>query len=265
MIDSHCHLDNDQFEADRAAAIERALSAGVRTLLAIGTGEGPPHLDAAIALADQHEAFLATVGVHPHNASRVEPETYARLEELSQHPKCIAIGEIGLDYHYDFSPREVQAEVFVRQMDLARKLKLPIIIHTREAWSDTVGLLRQYWDTSLGGVFHCFSEGMVEAREALDLNFHLGFGGVTTFPKADRIREAASIVPLERILLETDAPYLAPVPYRGKRNEPAYMMETARRLAALRGITLEELDEITTRNFRQLFSAKLEQLAWEIH
>ncbi len=261
MIDSHCHLDSDQFDADREAAMNRALAVGVTTMLAIGTGEGPPHLDAGIALAEQHPWFFATVGVHPHSASRVTPDTYPELRRLSTHPKCVAIGEIGLDYHYDFSPRDVQHDVFTRQIELAKGLRLPIIIHTREAWRDTVDLLKAHWDFTLGGIFHCFSEGTDEAREAIDMNFHLGLGGVITFPKAESLREAASFVPLDRIVLETDAPYLAPVPFRGKRNEPAYVVDTARRLAALRGITLEELDRLTTQNFRRVFSAKLEQLA----
>lgn len=262
MIDSHCHLDSDQYDNDREAAIERSLAAGLTTLLAIGTGEGPPHLDGAIQLADRYPFFLATVGVHPHYANRVHPDvTYSQLTSLAAHPKCVAIGEIGLDYHYDFSPREEQKSVFIRHLEIAKALKLPIIIHTREAWADTIAILREHWDTSLGGIFHCFSEGIDEARQAIDMNFHLGLGGVLTFPKAERIRDAASFAPLDRLLLETDAPYLAPIPYRGKRNEPAYLVETARRLAALRGLSLSELDDLTTSNFHRLFSAKLEQLA----
>ena len=260
MIDSHCHLDSDQFEADRDAAIARALAAGVTTMLAIGTGEGPPVLDAAIRLADAHPAFLATVGVHPHNAHRVTPQTYPALRALASHPKCVSIGEIGLDYHYDFSPREQQREVFIEHLKLARELLLPIVIHTREAWADTIDILQEHWDPSLGGVFHCFSEGLAEAEQALALNFHFGLGGVITYPKADKLREAAGFIPLNRILLETDAPYLAPLPFRGKRNEPAYLPHTAQRLAELRGLSSSELDELTTQNFRQLFSAKLEQL-----
>lgn len=261
MIDSHCHLDSDQFESDRQQAIERALAAGVKQMLAIGTGEGPPHLNAAIELAEQHSFFLATVGVHPHHANRVSDPTIPELKRLARHPKVVGIGEIGLDYHYDFSPREEQHDVFVQQLAVARELKLPIIIHTREAWADTIAILRQNWNADLGGIFHCFSEGVEEARAALDLNFHLGLGGVITFPRADRLREAASFAPLDRMLLETDAPYLAPVPHRGRRNEPSYLRATASRLAALRGITLDELDEITAENFRRVFSAKLEQLA----
>ncbi len=259
MIDSHCHLDSDQFDSDREAAIARAIAAGVTTMLAIGTGEGPPHLDAAIQLASKHEVFLATVGVHPHNANRVTGKTYPELNRLARHPKCVAIGEIGLDYHYDFSPREEQHEVFIQHLHLAKELQLPIIIHTREAWADTISILKQHWDPTLGGIFHCFSEGVTQAEEALEMNFHFGIGGVLTYPKADKLREAASFIPLNRILLETDAPYLAPIPNRGKRNEPAYVFDTAKRLAALRGLTVQELDNLTTQNFRRLFSAKLEQ------
>ena len=259
MIDSHCHLDSDQFDVDRDAAIARALAAGVTTMLAIGTGEGPPDLDAAIRLADAHPAFLASVGVHPHNAHRVTSETYPALRALAKHPKCGSIGEIGLDYHYDFSPRDEQREVFIEHLKLARELQLPIIIHTREAWADTIEILEQHWDPALGGVFHCFSEGVAEAEQALALNFHFGLGGVITFPKAEKLREAASFIPLDRILLETDAPYLAPIPFRGKRNEPSYLPHTAKRVAALRGLTNSELEELTTQNFRRVFSAKLEQ------
>ncbi len=264
MIDSHCHLDSDQFDQDREQAIERALAAGVRSFLAIGTGHGPPDLEAALRMCALHPAFFATVGVHPHNAAQTQEETYARLRELAQHPKVLAIGEIGLDYHYDFSPRDVQREVFIRHLEIARELSLPIVIHTREAWADTLALLREHWNAALGGVFHCFTGTVEEAAEAVSMNFHLGFGGVTTFPKAEALREAATFVPLNRLLVETDAPYLAPVPHRGQRNEPAYVMATAQRLASLRGLSLAELDEQTTANFLHLFpkakSDTLEQL-----
>ncbi len=258
MIDSHCHLDSEQFENDRETVIARAREAGVQLMLAIGTGEGPPHLDAAIALAEQHSFFWATAGVHPHHANRVSEATFPDLQRLGRHPKVVAIGEIGLDYHYDFSPRQQQWDVFTRQLGLASELGLPVIIHTREAWADTISILKENWHPDLGGIFHCFSEGVEEAREALDLNFHLGLGGVLTFPKAERLREAASFAPLERIVLETDAPYLAPAPHRGRRNEPAFLTATAARLAALRGLTVSEVDELTTENFRRIFPATLE-------
>lgn len=252
LIDSHCHLDSDQFDQDREAVIERALAAGVSHMVAIGTGNGPPDLEAGIRLADKYEAFYATVGVHPHDASKSTDEILRSLSQLAQHPKVVAIGEIGLDYHYDFSPREVQQAVFREQMQIAAQAKKPIVIHTREAWDDTISVIRDHWDTSLGGIMHCFSGGPKEARQALDLGFYLSFGGIVTFPKALEIQEAARMAPADRILIETDAPYLAPVPKRGKRNEPAYMIETARKLAKLRGVSEREIAETTTANFRRL-------------
>jgi TatD DNase family protein len=251
VIDSHCHLDSKQFDEDRDLVIERALAAGVETMVAIGTGDGPPDLEAGVRLADRYPCFYATVGVHPHDAAKAGPETFARLTQLMAHPKVIALGEIGLDYHYDFSAREVQREVFIEQMRIAREAGKPIVIHTREAWDDTIGLLREQW-TGPGGIMHCFSEGPERARQALDLGFHLSFGGIVTFPKALEVQDAARIAPADRILVETDAPYLAPVPRRGKRNEPAYVMETARKLAELRGETLASIEAATTMNFRRL-------------
>lgn len=250
MTDSHCHLDSEQFDPDREAVIERALAAGVETMVAIGTGNGPPDLEAGVRLADRYPCFYATAGVHPHDAAKANAETFDQLKKLLAHPKVIAVGEIGLDYHYDFSPREAQREVFLEQMRLAREAQLPIVIHTREAWADTLALLREYWTG--GGIMHCFSGGPEEAREALELGFYLSFGGIVTFPKALDVQAAARIAPADRILVETDAPYLAPVPKRGKRNEPAFVIETARKLAELRGETLEQIESLTTANFRRL-------------
>jgi TatD DNase family protein len=250
VIDSHCHLDSEQFDEDRDSAIQRALEAGVETMVAIGTGDGPPDLEAGIRLADRYPSFYATVGVHPHDASKATPETFDHLRQLLTHPKVIAIGEIGLDYHYDFSPREVQREVFLEQMRIAAEAQKPIVIHTREAWSDTTALLKQNWTGA--GIMHCFSGGPAEAQEALGLGFYLSFGGIVTFPKAFEIQEAARSAPIDRILVETDAPYLAPVPKRGKRNEPAFVIETARKLAELRGVSVESIERATTENFRRL-------------
>jgi TatD DNase family protein len=250
LIDSHCHLDDKQFDPDRDAVIQRALEAGVERMMAIGTGDGPPDLEAALRLARRHDFIYATVGVHPHDAAKATPETFAALEALAADTKVLAIGEIGLDYHYDFSPRNVQREVFVEQLKLAGRAGKPIVIHTREAWDDTLLVLREHW--SGGGIIHCFSGGPGEARQALDLGFHLSFGGVLTFPKADALREAARLGPEDRLLVETDAPYLAPVPKRGKRNEPAFMLETARRLAEVRGVAPERIAEVTTENFARL-------------
>jgi TatD DNase family protein len=253
LIDSHCHLDSEQFNDDREAVIERALRAGVERMVAIGSGDGPPDLEAGVRLADCYPSIYATIGVHPHDAARADGETYRRLAELAGHAKVLAIGEIGLDYHYDHSPREVQRDVFVEQIRIARDARKPIVIHTRSAWDDTISLLREHWsDSGLGGIMHCFSEGPREVEQALALGFHISFAGIVTFPKALGIQEAARVVPADRLLMETDAPYLAPVPKRGKRNEPAYIVETAGKLAELRGVTLEEIAHCTSTNFLNL-------------
>jgi TatD DNase family protein len=250
IIDSHCHLDDHQFDADREAAIARARAAGVETMLAIGTGDGPPALEAAISLAENYEFIYATIGVHPHDAAKATEETFARLTSLSKHPKVRALGEIGLDYHYDFSPRDVQRAVFERQLALAAAACLPVVIHTREAWEDTMSILRANWRGE--GIMHCFTGDAAQAREALDLGFHLAFGGVLTFPKGEQVREAARITPSEKLLVETDSPYLAPVPMRGKRNEPAFIVETVQRLAQVRGSDAGEIAVTTAANFERL-------------
>ena len=250
LVDTHCHLDSEQFDADRDAVIERARAAGVERMMAIGTGDGPPDLEAAIRLADAYPFMYATIGVHPHDAAKATEETFGRLQELARHPKVLAIGEIGLDYHYDFSPRDVQQQVFERQLELARQAGKPIVIHTREAWADTLATLRAHWQGA--GIMHCFTGDEVQAREALDAGFYLSFGGVLTFPKAEPTRQAARMAPIDRILIETDCPYLAPVPHRGKRNEPAFILETARRLGELRGVSAEEIGEQTAANWERL-------------
>jgi TatD DNase family protein len=253
LVDTHCHLDDEQFAGDREAAIERALAAGVERMMAIGTGGGPPDLETAIRLADQYPFFYATIGVHPHDAAKATPETFDHLRDLAGHPKVLAIGEIGLDYHYDFSPRDTQRVVFMRQLELARGAGKPIVIHTREAWDDTAALLEKHWKPhGIGGIMHCFSGGPNEAKRALDLGFHLSFGGIVTFPKALDVQAAAKETPPDRILVETDAPFLAPVPKRGKRNEPALIVHTAQKLADLRGQSLEDVSRITAENFRRL-------------
>ncbi len=250
LVDTHCHLDDPKFDEDRAQVIDRALAAGVTRMVAVGTGNGPPDLECGVRLADRYDFMYATVGVHPHDASKARAETFTRLQELAVHPKVVAIGEIGLDYHYDLSPRDVQRAVFERQLAIADAAGLPVVIHTREAWKDTLDLLRGHWRGE--GIMHCFTGDAAQAREALDLGFHLSFGGVLTFPKAEGVREAARIVPEERLLVETDCPYLAPVPHRGKRNEPAFVVDTVRRLAEVRGGTPEALAAETSGNFERL-------------
>jgi TatD DNase family protein len=250
LVDSHVHLDHEQFRTDLDALLGRAHEQGIARMLTIGTGDGPPKLDCAIELAAKHEGVYATVGVHPHEASKANSATFDDLRALLGEPSVLALGEIGLDYHYDFSPREVQREVFVEQLRLARDAGKPVIIHTREAWADTVEVLRREW--SGPGIMHCFTGDEPQAREALELGFHLSFGGVVTFNKAENVRQAAASVPDDRLLVETDAPYLAPIPHRGKRNEPAFMVETVRRLAAVRGVQPEHIAAITTANFERL-------------
>ena len=255
-IDSHCHLDGKRFDEDREAVIERALAAGVTTMLAIGTGEGPPDLDAGVRLAERYPFIYASVGVHPHDAAKWTAECAPMLRERMGHGGVVALGEIGLDYHYDFSPREVQRRVFIEQMELAAGVGKPILIHTREAWDDTLDLIEKHWaPTGLPGVMHCFTGGPAEAERCLALGFTLSFSGVVTYPKAPEVREAALLTPLDRMLVETDAPYLAPVPFRGKRNEPAYVARTGEMLAGLLGIPAAELARRTSANFVRLFPA----------
>ena len=253
LIDSHCHLDDEQFDGDRGATIQRAIDAGVTRMMAIGTGSGPPDLEPAIRLAEEYDAILATVGVHPHYAGNADDDTLRRMEGLLSHARVVAIGEIGLDYHYDFSPRDGQHRIFVEQLGIAAAARKAIVIHTREAWDDTFTVLEQHWRShGLPGIMHCFSGTPLEMRRALDLGFYISFGGILTFPKAEEVRQAALETPLDRLLVETDAPYLAPVPKRGKRNEPAFAVHTARRLAELRGLSYEELCRITSDNFQRL-------------
>ncbi|MCC6265074.1 MAG: TatD family hydrolase [Bryobacterales bacterium] len=257
FIETHCHLDDGQFEGERDKVVERALEVGIGMLVSIGTGDGPPDLEAGIRMAEAYAPVYASVGVHPHDAAKATAETWAALRDLAGHPKVLHLGEMGLDFHYDFSPREVQKEVFQRQLELAAELELPIAIHTREAWRETVDCLREVWaGAGSGGIFHCFSGGKAEAEEALALGFHLGIGGVLTFPRAEALRDAVAATPLNRIVLETDAPYLAPAPFRGKRNEPAHLIHTARKLAEVKGVPLETVRETTAGNFLEMVFAR---------
>jgi TatD DNase family protein len=253
FVDSHCHLDDQQFDSDREAVIQRAKQEGLKYVLAIGTGDGPPDLEAAIRLADQHSFIYATVGVHPNDAEKANLNAFKNLQDLLKHPKLKAIGEIGLDYHWGV-PKESQLPVFRTQLEMAMEARLPVVIHTRDAWDDTLAELRSVWAPSgLPCLMHCFTGDAKQARECIDLGFYLSFGGVTTFPKSAEIREAARITPADRILIETDSPYLAPVPHRGKRNEPSFVVHTASAIAHLRGVTLEEFAFQTTANFENIF------------
>lgn len=254
LTDSHAHIDFPQFAEDRQAMLERASAAGVKTLLAIGTGPGPEKLDSALPFAEQHDWIYASVGIHPHEAKMATPAHLDELSCLAQHPKVIAWGEMGLDYFYDHSPREVQQRIFREQMALAQQAKLPIIIHCRDAWADCLNLLEERWRTTgLGGILHCFTSTLEDALRGIDMGFMVSFAGNSTYPKAQNLRDVAKALPLESILIETDSPYLAPQPYRGERNEPAYVAEVARTLAIVRNCSPEELASATTENFRRFF------------
>jgi TatD DNase family protein len=254
LVDSHCHLDDEQFQSDREAAIGRALEAGVHQMIAIGTGEGPPDLEAGIRLAEAHDCIRATAGIHPQYASQATDGDVRRVAELLNHPKVVGMGEIGIDYHWEPYDRDRQHAIFIEQMAIARDARKPIIIHTRDAWDDTFALLEQQWaPAGLPCILHCFTGTAAQARRALALGFYLSFAGVVTYPKATDVHESARIVPLDRLLVETDSPYLPPVPYRGKRNEPSYVVHTARRVAELRGESFETIAAVTTENVQRLF------------
>jgi len=261
FVDSHAHLEMEQFDADRSAMLQRAQDVGIETILAIGSGTGPGSLDCAIQLADQHEFIYATIGIHPHEAKLASHADFEELEQLANRPKVIAWGEIGLDYFYDHSPRDVQQQVFLKQLRLAQAAQLPIVIHCRpsdhseDAWQDCLKLLQEQWAPSgLGGILHCFTGTWTHAQQALDMGFMISFAGNVTFPKAQQIREAAKQAPLDRMLIETDSPFLAPVPHRGKRNEPAFVKEVARQVGELRGLSTEEIGLQTAKNFYRFFS-----------
>jgi TatD DNase family protein len=255
LVDSHCHLDDEQFNADREAAIGRAREAGVDRMIAIGTGEGPPDLEAGIRLAEAHDCIYATVGIHPQYASQANDEGLRHAAELLKHPRVVAMGEIGIDYHWEPFDRDRQHAIFIQQMAIAHEARKPIVIHTRDAWDDTLALLEQHWaPTGLPCILHCFTGDVAQAHSALALGFYLSFAGVVTYPKATGVHAAVRIVPLDRLLVETDSPYLPPVPYRGKRNEPSYVVHTARRIADLRGESFEAIAAATSANASRLFA-----------
>lgn len=256
FVDSHAHIDGPEFDADREEVIQRALSAGVTTILNIGTGD--PHSGAferAVELGRNHAKLYTAIGTHPHDARLYDDAAEEKIKSLIQTgERVIAWGEIGLDFHYDNSPRDVQIAVFERQLRAARECSLPVVIHTREAESETIDVLKSdYGDAPRRGIFHCFSGSAELAKQALDLDFMISFSGIVTFKKAEVLRNIARETPLDHLLIETDCPYLAPVPHRGKRNEPAYVVEVARCLADLHGLRVEELAQITAENFTRFF------------
>lgn len=249
-IDSHAHLEMEPFDGDRDAVIARATEAGLTAIITVGTTI--PDCKKAVAIAQLHPQVYAAVGIHPHEVKGIDAGTYDALRALARQEKVVAIGEIGLDFFYDHSPREVQLRCFAEQLDLADELDLPVIIHDREAHAETLRILQQR-KGRLRGVLHCFSGDAAMARECLEMGFYLSVAGPVTYKKADQLRAVAREIPLERLLIETDCPYLAPQPWRGKRNEPAYVVETARCLAEIRGMAAGELERLTEENTRRLF------------
>jgi TatD DNase family protein len=256
FVDSHAHVDGPEFDADRDEMLERARAAGVTAILNVGTGD--PHsgvFERAIDLGRRHDRIYTAIGVHPHDARFYDDKVESLIKQLLETgERVIAWGEIGLDFHYDNSPRDVQVDVFRRQLRAARECDVPVIIHTREAETETIEILQsEYTGAERRGVFHCFSGSRDLAMRALDLGFMISFSGIVTFRKAGDLREIAKEVPLDRLLVETDCPFLAPVPHRGKRNEPAYVVEVAKCIAEVKGTELEVIARQTTDNFKQLF------------
>ena len=252
MIDSHCHIDVAQFDADREEVVARAREAGVAEMLVVGGVDEESGLERALGVADRF-SLPATAGVHPHEARLADEGAYDTLRGLAREGRVVAIGEIGLDFHYDFSPRPTQRQVFRDHMRLARDVGLPVVIHTREADEETAAILEEEGAAEVRGVVHCFTGGLDLARRALALGFHISFSGIVAFPRAEVIQQVAREVPDDRFLVETDAPFLAPPPHRGKRNEPAFVVEVARHLAALRGGDPETIGARAQANYARLF------------
>ncbi len=257
LVDSHCHLDDAQFDADREEVIERARAQGLRWLLTMGGGSGPDDLAVGVPIAERHDWIYTSAGIHPHEAGRAEKRHLDRLRQAAREPKVVAIGEIGLDYYYDHSPREVQKQVLINQLEIAAEAKLPVIIHCRDAWGDLKEIMGGLGSGSgLRGILHCYTGNREDAFKFLDWGFLISFAGNVTFKKADPIRAVAAEIPLDQLLAETDSPYLAPVPNRGKRNEPAYVQEVTRQLADLHHLSCEQMGEQVTRNFEDFFGLR---------
>lgn len=250
MIDSHCHLDSKVYRGQVEELLAEARAAGVHTVVNIGVDL--PSSEISIALAEQHDMLYATVGVHPHDAKTLDDRALARLKELATQRKVVAIGEIGLDYYRDMSPRPVQREVFRRQLELAVELQMPIVIHTREAFEDTLEIVRDFAPKLPGGVFHCFPGNTEEAERVIEMGFIISVGGIITYKNAGMVRVATEI-PVEKIIIETDAPYLTPMPHRGTTNRPALVKLVATKLAELRGTSIAEIEKVTDRNSRKLY------------
>ena len=253
FFDTHAHLDFYKTEAEQEAVIERARAAGVRWMIAIGAGNGLSSSERALKIAETHEGIWATVGVHPHDAKMSGPDDVARLRELARHPQCVALGEIGLDYAKEYSPRAVQVARFRDQLALARELDLPVVIHDREAHDDFLRVIKEDGLPRAGGIMHCFSGSLEMAQDLVQRDFYISFPGVVTFKNAKLLPAAAKALPIDRVLIETDSPFLAPEPYRGRQNEPAYVIEVAKTIAALRGLPLSEFARASVANAFRAF------------
>lgn len=254
LVDTHAHLEWPDFDADRDEMLARARAAGVAGIVAIGSAAGPDRPDAALPFAEAHDWIYATIGIHPHESAAAREEHFAALDRLAAHPRVIAWGEIGLDYFRDYAPRQTQQRVFRRQLEQARAARLPVIIHCRAAWEDTLRILEQDWRPSgLGGIFHCFSGDLEQAARGVAMGFLISFAANVTYPKSAGLREVARALPLEAIVLETDSPFLPPEGRRGQRNEPAAVAEVARTVANVRDLAPEVVARETTANFRRLF------------
>jgi TatD DNase family protein len=251
LIDTHAHLDHERFKDDVDQVIERAKSAQVWPIVTVGADLESSRQ--AVSFARRYPGIMATVGVHPHDADSVSSSVLDEITMLAGDEGVVAIGEIGLDYHYDFSPRNVQRRVFAMQISLARDLGLPMVVHIREAYQDVMSILKSEHAEDVGGIIHCFSGDRGAAKDCLDMGFHISVGGILTFSNSQELRGIIRGLPLDRILLETDAPYLTPVPYRGKRNEPAYVVHVAEALAGLKDTTFDKVAEITSFNACKLF------------
>ncbi|GAF66531.1 TatD family hydrolase [Alkalihalobacillus trypoxylicola] len=251
LFDTHVHLNADQFEDDLEEVLQKARSAKVKEMVVVGFDEKT--IKKALKLVENNDNLYAAVGWHPVDAVDMTEDHLTWLEELSQHPKVVALGEMGLDYHWDKSPKDVQKEVFRKQIRLAKKVNLPIIIHNRDADQDVVDILKEEEASEVGGIMHCFGGSVEIAQQCLDMNFYISLGGPVTFKNAKRPKQVAKEIPLDKLLIETDCPYLAPHPYRGKRNEPAYVELVAKEIADLRGMTFEEVAKTTSQNAKKLF------------
>ncbi|RRN68246.1 TatD family deoxyribonuclease [Peribacillus simplex] len=251
LFDTHVHVNAEQFNEDLDDVIERAKEAGVNNMVVVGFDQ--PTIIRAMELIETYDFMYAAIGWHPVDAIDMTEKDLQWIEELSNHPKVVAIGEMGLDYHWDKSPKDVQMEVFRKQIRLAKKVGLPIIIHNREATADIVNILKEEAASEVGGIMHCFSGSAETALECINMNFYISLGGPVTFKNAKKPKEVAAAVPLDRLLIETDCPYLAPHPYRGKRNEPSYVKLVAEQIAEIKQLTIEEVSQATTENAKKLF------------